>query len=216
MSLVIDNQFLVGSHSEGFLTVINAEECSVVDTISSPFGEVENTWGVEVLGVRPEGEPQVIFIPTTNGLYQCSVTPQGQLIYLMESYYEGFNVTNSVLLNEDEMLVSLERYEEDENGQESSWYKLVILDLDTRGEKIVIAPEAAVNILDICKIPCFGGEDENPYFIMHTGKGLQLVNPSKLRSYDLAMNAQTNFNVCRSIAVIQIDPDDDDQGFWLG
>ena len=132
----------------------------------------------------------------------------------MQSYYEGINVTNSMLVNEDEMLLSLEFTDED-GGEDASWHKLVILDLDTREEKIVIAPEAAVNILDICRIPCFG-EDENPYFIMHTGKGLQLVNPTKLRSYDLAMNAQTNFNVCRSIAVVPIDQDDLDQGFWLG
>ena len=127
----------------------------------------------------------------------------------MQSYYEGANVTNSVFINEDEMLVSLELYEDDD-----SWHKLVILDLDTSEEKIVISPEAAVNILDICRIPC--GEGESPYFIMHTGKGLQLVNPAKQRSYDLAQNVQTNFNVCRSIAVVPIDPEDLDQGFWLG
>ena len=83
----------------------------------------------------------------------------------MQSYYEGTNVTNSVFINEDEMLVSLELYEDDE-----SYHKLVVLDLDTSEEKIVISPEAAVNILDICRIPCT--EDENAYFIMHTGKGL--------------------------------------------
>ena len=128
----------------------------------------------------------------------------------MEVYYEGFNVTNSVFIDEDHMLVSLEHYEEE---TEDEWHKLVILDLDTREEKVVIEPEAAVNILDICRIP--SGEDENPYFIMHTGKGLQLVNPVKRKSYDLAQNAQTNFNVCRSMSVVPIDPEDLDQGFWL-
>ena len=38
-----------------------------------------------------------------------------------------------------------------------------------------------------------------PYFIMHTGKGLTLVNADIGKTYDLAQNNCTNFNVCRSI-----------------
>lgn len=101
-------------------------------------------------------------------------------MYSMESFYEGLNVTNSVFIDEDTMLVSLESSEED-------WNKLVILDLETREEKVVISPDAAYTILDICRIPLNPTDEEkNPYFIMHTGKGIQLVNPAKLKSYDLA------------------------------
>ena len=57
LSLVIDNTFIVGSHSEGYFTVINVEEGTVQEIMASPFGQVENTWGVEVFGMRPEGEP---------------------------------------------------------------------------------------------------------------------------------------------------------------
>ena len=183
---MLDDAFIVSSHTEGFFQVINLEENTVSDLASQPFGPVANTWGVEVFNMRPEGEPQVVFIPSTNGLYQCSVTPEGQFVYSMEVFYEGINVTNSVFINEDQMLISLQ-FDEDGDGDEE-WNKLVILDLDTREELVVIAPEAAVNILDICRIPCADLE-ENPYFILHTSKGIQLVNSAKRKAYDLAQNA---------------------------
>ena len=55
----------------------------------------------------------------------------------------------------------------------------------------------------------------SPYFIMHTGKGLTLVNAEKGKTYDLAFNNQTNFNVCRSIQIVEIEKDNPEQGFWL-
>lgn len=58
----------------------------------------------------------------------------------MESYYDGINVTNAVVINEDELLISTLN-----EGQN----KLVILNLETKEERIVIAPEAAVQVLDI-------------------------------------------------------------------
>ena len=57
LSLVIDDAFIIGSHSEGFFSVVKCEEGTVTESIESPFGQVENTWGVEVLGSRAEGEP---------------------------------------------------------------------------------------------------------------------------------------------------------------
>lgn len=77
ISLVLDNTFIIGSHIEGYFTVINLEENSLQEIVEQPFGQVQNIWGVEVFGTRPEGEPQIVFIPSTNGLYQCMVTPQG-------------------------------------------------------------------------------------------------------------------------------------------
>ena len=97
-------------------------------------------------------------------------------------------MTNSVLINEDELLVSL---------QKDEWCKIVILNLDTQTEKVIIEPENAVYCLDMAKVPQIDGMP--PYFIMHTGKGLTLVNAEKRKTYDLAQNNQTNFNVCRSI-----------------
>lgn len=106
-----------------------------------------------------------------------------------------------MLINEDEMLVSLPS-------------KLVILNLDTRQEKIVIqADSGAAYFIDMCKIPSNPGEPA--YFILHTGKGLQLVNTDKRRCYDLVLDQQAEFNVSRSLSIVPIDDQDLEQGFWM-
>ena len=111
-------------------------------------------------------------------------------MYCMEQYYEGKNVTNAVHIGGDELLLSLQTEQEN---------KLVILNIETKEERVVIEPQNGTYILDISKIPDSG--DEFPFFIMHTGKGLQLVSSVTKQAYDLAFNGQTNFNVCKSIQV---------------
>lgn len=122
----------------------------------------------------------------------------------MESFYEGVSVTNSVVVSEDELLLSLHTEE---------WDKLVIFNLDTGKEKIIEEPESAVYFIDLKAIP------RNPdfpfYFIAHTAKGIQLINADKRKSYDLSNNTRSNFNVPCSISMAQIDPDDPEKGFWL-
>ena len=66
-----------------------------------------------------------------------------------------------MVINEDELLISL--FVEGQN-------KLVILNLDSKEEKVVIAPEQAVYFLDICKVP--GNPGGGNFYIMHTGKGI--------------------------------------------
>ena len=122
----------------------------------------------------------------------------------MQSHFLGINVTNCTVLNEDEVLCSL---------QSDDCNKLVVLNLDTLEVKIVIDTDVAIYFLGIGKIP---SSDKNfPYFILHTGKGISIVNTDKSKCYDLAATAQANFNVCRSISIQPMDPDDPDQGFWL-
>jgi len=41
------------------------------------------------------------------------------------------------------------------------------------------------------------------------------VDSGEKRAYDLSFNTLSNFNVCRSIYVQQIDQDDAHAGFWL-
>ena len=65
---------------------------------------------------------------------------------------------NSKEVNENELLVSL---------QTSEVNKLVIFNLDTGEEKVVIEPESATHFLDMCRIPCAGN-----FFMLHTVKGL--------------------------------------------
>lgn len=121
LSVVLNETYVIGSHRDGFFSVMNLED-QTSTIVEQPFGHVDNVWGVEVFSMRAEGEPQILYIPTTNGLYCCMVTEQGQFMYNMESFYEGVNVTNSVIINEDELLCSLETEE---------WKKLVILNLET-------------------------------------------------------------------------------------
>lgn len=85
--------------------------------------------------------------------------------------------------------------------------------METFEEKVIIHPNGALYILDITKIP--SGEETNPYFILHTGKGISLINVANYKTYDLALNTQVNFNVCRSIDTALIDAEDPEQGFWF-
>ena len=165
---------------------------------------MESVWAIEKFETYAEGEPQTLFVPTTNGIFISVIYPTGDFAYCMESYYDGINVTNALVLNEDELLLSTLH-----EGQN----KLIILNLETKQERIIISPEAAVYFLDICKIP--GSPGGCNFYILHTGKGIQLVNAEQQKAYDLATNVQTNFNVCRSICIQSIDPEDPSQGFWL-
>jgi len=92
--------------------------------------------------------------------------------------------------------------------------KMVILNLDTRSEKIVIeAQSGSAYFIDMIKIPQSPGADT--YFILHTGKGIQLVNTVKGRCYDLVLDEQAEFNVSRTLSVVPFDAQDLDQGFWM-
>ena len=120
MSLMLGDKFIVGAHSWGFFSVTSLEEqtCEIVE---NPFGdEIENIWGIETVGMF---ESEIFYTPTTNGLYECQLNEEGQLLYTTVSFFPGINVTNSVLINEDELLVSLEA---------ENWNKMVILNLDTQ------------------------------------------------------------------------------------
>ena len=122
----------------------------------------------------------------------------------MESYYEDISVTNSVVVSEDELLLSLHTDE---------WDKLVILNLDTREEKVIVQPESADYYIDLRAIP--RSPDFPFYFIAHTARGIQIINADKRKSYDLTVNNRGNFNVPCSISMVPIDFSDLEQGFWL-
>ena len=55
LSLCLDNTFLIGSHNEGIISVINLEE-STSNIIERPIGDVDNIWGVEVYNYAREGD----------------------------------------------------------------------------------------------------------------------------------------------------------------
>ena len=79
-------------------------------------------------------------------------------MYCMESFYEKENVTHCMMIDEDEMLISLQN-------------KMVIFNLDTRAEKNVLQAESGMSFFfDMIKIPQV--PDVDPYFILHTGRGV--------------------------------------------
>ena len=121
-------------------------------------------------------------------------------MYCMESFYEKQNVTNCMMINEDEMLISLQN-------------KMVIYNLDTQMEKVVLESDSGqAFFIDMCMIPQNPGS--NPYFILHTGRGIQLVNAAIGRCYDLVLDEQ-EFNMNKTLSVVPVDASDLDQGFWL-
>ena len=65
---------------------------------------------------------------------------------------------------------------------------------------------------DLDKVPG-GGEDY--FFILHLSSGLELIDPINKKSFNLRMDNNENFGVCRSVATTLIDDEDPDRGFWL-
>ncbi len=180
ISLCIDDSFLVGAHTEGFISVINLDTQDF-EIVEQPIGELDNIWALELFTPRPEGEPQSLFLPSTNGLYLCVLTPTGQFMYCMESYYEGINVTNAVQIDEDEMLVSI--------IENDTQMKVCKIHLDTREETIIVPATDNFYVLDISLIP-FSTDDScfSSFFLMHTGRGILLVNAVKGKKYMLSQN----------------------------
>lgn len=73
----------------------------------------------------------------------------GDFLWNMESFYVGDNVTNAVVINDNELLLSLHSGTEDNRNKN----KLVILNLETKKEDTIIDEENSVYFLDVCKIP---------------------------------------------------------------
>ena len=96
-------------------------------------------------------------------------------MYCMECYYEGQNVTNAAIINQDEVLISVQA--ENKN-------RLVVFNLETKVEQVIREPCGSLICMDFCLIPQI--MDATPYYILHTGEGLELVNTEKRKTYQLA------------------------------
>ena len=92
--------------------------------------------------------------------------------------------------------------------------RLVQINLDNRQEILVVAADSgSAYFIDMCKIPSNPGEPT--FFILHTAKGIQLVNTDKHKCFDLTLDQQAEFNVCSSLSIVPIDEQDLEQGFWM-
>ena len=94
-------------------------------------------------------------------------------MYCMESYYDGKAVTNAGMCSTDEILLTVK--------ENDSANKLVIFNFETKVETVIVQPEDATYFLDMARIP--GNPGEAPYFIVHQGTGLLLINTEKHRHY---------------------------------
>lgn len=135
MKLCVDERFILSSHTDGFFSVVDVE-AGTSQVLANIFGEVDNICGIELLA-RPSGpnDPQLMLVATSSGMYQCMVTNLGHLMYCMEVYFEGENVTNVCSINDEDFLVSYTTLSD-------GLTKLVIFNLDTREEKVMIHPDA--------------------------------------------------------------------------
>ena len=78
--------------------------------------------------------------------------------------------------------------------------------MDTREEKIVFDCDDSNTFIDMIMIPQNPGA--NPYFILHTGRGVQLVNAALGKSYDLVLDEQAEFSANKTLSVVPIDASD--------
>ena len=77
LTLCHNGAILVGSHTEGCISVINLKTHES-EIFQEPFGPIDNIWGVEVFCSWDDPtEPKKLICPTTNGLYHCELTAQG-------------------------------------------------------------------------------------------------------------------------------------------
>ena len=86
ISLCINDAYLVGSHVEGYVSVISLET-DAIEIVEKPFGEVDTIWAAEVIPFRPDGEPQQLLMPTNCGLFSCILTEEGNFYFMMQSHF---------------------------------------------------------------------------------------------------------------------------------
>ena len=90
--------------------------------------------------------------------------------------------------------------------------KIMTVDVEKSVTELVIDHGKEIFAFDLERVPVVG---EDVYFILHISTGLELVDPINKKSYNLRMDQNENFGVCRSVATSLIDDADPDRGFWL-
>lgn len=132
------------------------------------------------------------------------LTAEGELQIADESYFKGCNVTNCEVIVGDLLLCALN----DEDGIS----KIMTLNVEDESVDIVIDHGKEVYAFDLERVP---GGGENVFFILHLNTGLELIDPMSKKSYNLRMDKNENYGVCRSVTTSLIDDEDPDRGFWL-
>ena len=132
------------------------------------------------------------------------ITQEGEIQIVDEAYFKGCNITNAEIIQGDLILCTLN----DEDGIS----KIMTVNVEDETCDLVIDHGKELYAFDLEKVP--GGE-EDYFFILHLSSGLDLIDPINKKSYNLRMDKNENFGVCRSVATSLIDDEDPDRGFWL-
>ena len=132
------------------------------------------------------------------------ITQEGEIQIADEVYFQGCNITNAEVIQGDLVLCTLN----DEEGIS----KIMTVDLENEMSELVLDHGKELYAFDLERIPG-GGEDY--FFILHLSNGLELIDPINKKSYNLRMDKNENFGVCKSVATSLIDDEDPDRGFWL-
>ena len=86
------------------------------------------------------------------------------------------------------------------------------VDVDEESIESIFERKDTIYAFDLEKIP---GTGEDVFFIMHTGTGLDVIDPVNKKNYKLRYDDNANFNTCRSVALALIDDENPEAGFWM-
>ena len=95
-----------------------------------------------------------------------------------DSYLEGHDIHKSIEVNDSEILISLRK---------DDWNQVVLLNIDTSQTRVVVPKSHAVSCIGIVKIPTASAPS---YYMLHTCRGLYLLNLEKGRPYALTHSIQ--------------------------
>ena len=201
MALCHNEKWLVVTHQCGFISVVNTEDMTFKSV--EPLGYLDNIWGCCIVE-QPDKEIEKLAFYTSQGLHTASLTMQGELQKSDEVFFVDHNVTNAEIVKGDMLLCTMNDTEEIS--------KLMTIDVCEKKTELVIDWEETVYSYDLKKIP---GTGEDPYFILHQGNGLYLIDPINKKNYNLRYDDSANYTTCRSVAMNLVNEEDEERGFWL-
>ena len=187
MVLCHDEKWLVCAHAEGMVTIVNTEDMSynTITPFAEEQGHIDSIWGVRKIEVEFIAMFEKLVFHTSNGLYIAMLTNEGEMQATDDVFFKDNNVTNTAIIKDDLILCTVN----DAEGIS----KLMTVDVDEETTELIIDQKESVYAYDLEKVP---GTGDDAYFIMHTGKGLSLIDPANKKSYDLRFDDNTNYNMC--------------------
>merc|ERR1712029_71467 len=208
MVLCFDEKYLVCSHPDGMITIVNTEDMSFESApmLEELHGKIDHIGGItKIVNECVVLFEKLVFI-TNNGVYTGNLTNDGTLQVDEDAHFVGCNVSNIEQLQEDIMFCTLNENDKDHTS------KLMTVNIETGETDIVRDQKEELYSFDLERVP---GTDDHPYFILHNQSGLYLVDPLNKKMYVLRADANEQFNTCKSVALALVDDEDPSREFWL-